>query len=218
MPFSLPERVNRTNWQSGSWIIDVRLCRDSLQLSSPNTFPFFCFSVRSSVHCMYVWTHRNETVIHFWVTISKFSHRGEIKALMALWVLTELNQINVAHRMSIPGCQTRLQLPCCQYLAARKLKKTSFIGQADFLEGKKNKQLLMLIQYFFIYLHPISTYSQPQAIIHMKATWKLMSCCKLLLNSTTAVRTPRCCSKPDSTNIRAKPLQSKSITHLHDKI
>jgi len=30
----------------------------------------------------------------------------------------------------------------------------------------------MLIQYFFIYLHPISTYSQPQAIIHMKATWK----------------------------------------------
>lgn len=39
--------------------------------------------------------------------------------------------------------------------------------------GKKtNKQLFMLIQHFLIYLHPISTYSQPQAIIHVKATWK----------------------------------------------
>jgi len=30
----------------------------------------------------------------------------------------------------------------------------------------------MLIQYFFTYLHPVSTYSQPQASGHIKVIWK----------------------------------------------
>lgn len=77
---------NRTDWRTWNWIKDLGVYGDHLQLGNLNKFPFFCFSVQLSMCCTSIWTHGNDTVIHFGIRISEFRHQGEIKALMLLWM------------------------------------------------------------------------------------------------------------------------------------